>query len=331
MTHNSAAVKPKGPAQPKSFNLEVDLVDMKGKVVIVTGGNKGIGFEAVRHLLRAGTAKVYLGARSEERAREAIKALHDEGFGQGGKSEVIWLKLDLSDPREVKKAAEAFLEKEGRLDVLRSLIFTCIVNNAADYISPYVLTQTLLPLLKKAAQEAQSDVRIVNVVSNLYAIVPTPVKFNKPEDFNIRYPYRPFPNAHRYGHTKLAMILWSRQLQSQLVASESLPNGITVLTLHPGAVDTFSNRAPPILRGLAKYAVSLFAVEPEMGAYTSVFAAASKKIREEHEMYQVDGGVYLVSKPVPGTRDELNANAKDDKLKENLIKITEEFLKRIGL
>ncbi|KAK0480915.1 hypothetical protein IW261DRAFT_1475263, partial [Armillaria novae-zelandiae] len=45
-----------------------DVVDLKGKVVIVTGENSGIGYWTVRHLARAG-AKVYMAARNETRQR----------------------------------------------------------------------------------------------------------------------------------------------------------------------------------------------------------------------------------------------------------------------
>lgn len=49
----------------------------------------------------------------------AIASLKHEGLGPGN-GEVLWLKLDLSDPRDAKKAAEEFLTKEQRLDVLSS-------------------------------------------------------------------------------------------------------------------------------------------------------------------------------------------------------------------
>lgn len=62
-------------------------------------------------------AKVFMAARNEQSATAAIEQLRAEGLGPGD-GEVIWLKLDLSDPREAKKAADAFLEKESRLDVL---------------------------------------------------------------------------------------------------------------------------------------------------------------------------------------------------------------------
>ena len=62
-------------------------------------------------------AKVYLAARNESRANEAIKKLMAEGLGPGN-GEIVWLKLDLSDIRGTKLAAEDFLRKEKRLDIL---------------------------------------------------------------------------------------------------------------------------------------------------------------------------------------------------------------------
>lgn len=64
-----------------------------------------------------------MAARSEQRAKAAIEKLKGEVEGGGKGGEVIWLELDLSDPRKAKKSAEEFMNREGRLDVL--------VNNAA--------------------------------------------------------------------------------------------------------------------------------------------------------------------------------------------------------
>lgn len=78
--------------------------------------SRGIGYGTVLHFARAG-AKVYLAARNEKAALDAIEKLNSEDISPG-KGEVKWLKLDLSDPREAKKSAEEFLKLESRLDIL---------------------------------------------------------------------------------------------------------------------------------------------------------------------------------------------------------------------
>ena len=89
------------------------IPDLSGKIAIVTGGNSGIGLETVRELLRNG-CKVYLAARSEARANEALKDLKSQNL----KGEVIWLPLDLQDLESVKVAAKKFSDKEKHLDIL---------------------------------------------------------------------------------------------------------------------------------------------------------------------------------------------------------------------
>ena len=105
--------------QPK-FDPLSELSDLTGKVVIVTGGNGGIGYYTVQFLARKG-AKVYMAARNEEKASLAIGKLKKEGL-EPGNGEVLFMKLDLSDPKGTRSAAEKFVQQEKRLDVLGTVI-----------------------------------------------------------------------------------------------------------------------------------------------------------------------------------------------------------------
>ena len=140
------------------------------KVALVTGANRGIGFETTRQLAQKGIT-VLLGARDEERGERAANKLRGENL------DVRFVRVDLND-EETHGAAARFIEEEfGRLDIL--------INNAAvleDYGVPasegapeqwrktfetnvfhlVALTQTLLPLVKKS--EAG---RIVNLSSSM--------------------------------------------------------------------------------------------------------------------------------------------------------------------
>lgn len=78
--------------------------------------SSGLGFATIQHLVRSG-ANIYMAARSGQRAKDAIARLDFSSEG-GKKASVKWLKLNLSDPKMTQQAAEEFLRKEERLDVL---------------------------------------------------------------------------------------------------------------------------------------------------------------------------------------------------------------------
>ena len=141
-----------------SFNADSDLLNLKGKVAIVTGAkyvlncsafsflravhaSSGLGLYIALHLVRRG-AKVYLAARTEEKAKTAIERLKTEGLGDTP-GEIVWLKFDLSEPLRAKASALSFLEREERLDILGTSVlvlssasmstYSLSVNNAAKF------------------------------------------------------------------------------------------------------------------------------------------------------------------------------------------------------
>ncbi|KAJ3936193.1 MAG: hypothetical protein NXY57DRAFT_957492 [Lentinula lateritia] len=316
-----------------TFDPQNDLTELSGKVIIVTGGNRGTGLATVKHLARAG-ATVYMAARNEGKALQAIEKLNHEGL-QPGNGKVKWLKLDLSDPREAKRAAETFMEKEKRLDVL--------VNNAGvlsgpfeknadglstivvvNYLSPFVFTRTLIPLLTSTATEVNSDVRIVNLASIAHRFTPSGVKFSEIEDLNVQYRGKIMPGFMRYAHSKLLDILWTRSLQKHF-NPVSPPIPIVAMSIHPGGVDTFSHDWP--LPWFWKPTVALAINDAEHGSYTSVFAAAAKVVRDEREKYC---GAYLDNKPV-GRIAVPSMTARDDKLADDLWSLTTSLLKDLDI
>lgn len=91
------------------------------RVALVTGANKGIGFEVCRQLAKRGV-QVILGARNSEKGAAAAGALRSEGLP------VIFQKLDVTSVADVSAACDLVESKFGRLDIL--------VNNAGVLLDP---------------------------------------------------------------------------------------------------------------------------------------------------------------------------------------------------
>lgn len=138
------------------------------RTALITGANRGIGFEIARQLARRGF-HVVVGARNESRGQQAAEKIRDEG----GKA--TFLSLDVSQSVSIQSAANRFNEITDRLHVL--------INNAAVYLDqgrslltlsrdllnetlqvntlgPLELIQAFLPCLRRAA-----PARIINVSS----------------------------------------------------------------------------------------------------------------------------------------------------------------------
>jgi len=90
------------------------------RIALVTGANKGIGFEVARDLARKGF-HVFLGARDIKAGEAAAEKLRKEGEKEDY-GEITFIKIDVSKPDSIQRAAEEFSRKSDRLDTL--------VNNA---------------------------------------------------------------------------------------------------------------------------------------------------------------------------------------------------------
>ncbi|KAG2100248.1 NAD(P)-binding protein [Suillus cothurnatus] len=301
-------------------------------VPVSTVYGAGIGYSTVKHLARRG-AKVYMAARNQTKAEEAISQLKAEGLGPGN-GDIIWLELDLKDPRNAKKAAEEFMKQEKRLDVL--------IHNAAillesyamtpdgiqeivmvNVISHIVLTRSLQPLLDQTATEPNSDVRIVVVGSEAHKFVSGDPHFRNLDDLNKELKSSLSPTFARYCMSKLMNMLYAFELQRHLTA---IGSPITVIALHPGAVNTFSEKWPlSKFEFIVKPIVSLFFLHPDKGAYNSAFAAASEEVAKQREKYK---GGYLT--PVTKLTEPTKV-AKDEGLAKELWDTVHKFLEEKGI
>lgn len=76
-----------------------------------------------------------MAARNKSKADEAIAKLKREGLGPGN-GDIIWLDLNLVDPRNAKKAAQEFMGKEQRLDVISKLLCVFRILQTVDEVAP---------------------------------------------------------------------------------------------------------------------------------------------------------------------------------------------------
>lgn len=93
------------------FKDKLPKYDLTGKVAIITGGSRGIGYEVAGTLAAAGAAVVITG-RKQATIEEAAQQLKDEGL------EALGLAVDVSSIESVQKMAEDVVAKYGRIDIL---------------------------------------------------------------------------------------------------------------------------------------------------------------------------------------------------------------------
>ncbi|KAL7782860.1 NAD(P)-binding protein [Trichoderma afarasin] len=311
------------------------IPDLTGKVALVTGGNTGIGLETVKQLALHG-AKVYMGARSESRAKEAIESILSENHAIG-QDHIIWLPLDLSKLFNIVEAAQLLSSWEERLDILINNAgiaaddFTTTTEGfestmAVNHIGHFVLTTKLLPLLKATASQAGSDVRVVTISSSAERFAPKHNIFATIKDLSD--PGTTNPNDYtsrtvvfgRYGASKLANILFTGELQRRLDQEDV---EITALALDPGPVATDGGMGvfPSFLKPLLKLVMK----SPEKGALNQLFCATAKEVIDEPKTYK---GKFLTA---PGKISPGSERSRDSELAQSLWRITGEALKNVGV
>lgn len=200
-----------------------------GKVALITGANRGIGYETAKRLGELGIT-VILGVRESSKGREAAAQLQASGI----QSEVI--AYDANQPESAKSAYDYIDQKFGKLDILVNNAGMCIEplfgSNNSSSVSPQVLqetfqtnlfsvvalTQALLPLIRKSPAG-----RIVNLSS----ILASQTLHSMPES-----PIDP-AKAFAYNASKSALNAYTIHL-----AHELRDTPIKVNSAHPGWVKT---------------------------------------------------------------------------------------------
>jgi retinol dehydrogenase 12 len=197
-----------------------------GKVVVITGANSGIGKETAVDLAKRG-GKIYIACRDVKRGEDALKEIKE----RSGSENVHFLQLDLASMASIHEFSKKYHQLESQLHVLINNAGIMAVPKAmtkdgfemqigTNHLGHFLLTNLLLDLLKQS-----SPSRVVNVSSMFHWYG----RINK-DDLNSEKSYWRWL---AYGQSKLANILFTRELSKRLEGS-----GVTVNSLHPGAVKT---------------------------------------------------------------------------------------------
>jgi len=187
------------------------------KIVIVTGSNIGLGFEAARHITRLGAQKVILAVRNIEKGEQAKKSI-EESTKRTGVVEV-W-QLDLTSYASVKEFAER-ASSLPRLDVLleNAGIATSKYNLAEEneetittnVVSTFLLALLLLPKLKETAKSHNTEPHLVIVTSEAHIFTNLPER-KQPSIFDALNDKNKARMADRYCVSKLLEVFAVRQM-----------------------------------------------------------------------------------------------------------------------
>lgn len=244
---------------------------MRGKTIIITGANSGIGRATAVELLKR-QGRVIMACRDIKRAEDAAQEIQKETGPDTG--ELLIKHLDLASLTSVRTFCEGIIKEEPKIDVLinNAGIYQCPYTKTEDgfemqfgvnHLGHFLLTHLLLDLLKKS-----SPSRIIVVSSKLYKY--GEINF---EDLSSEQGY---DKAFAYSRSKLANILFSNELALHLKDT-----GVTVNSLTPGIVRTNLGRhvnIPFLIKPLFWAFSWWFFKSPEEGAQTSVHLACSPDV-----------------------------------------------------
>lgn len=285
----------------RDWSLE-QVPDLSGRVMVITGANSGIGYEAARALAQRG-AEVVLACRSRQKAEAAAERIRGEN--PSARLEII--PLDLADLASIRAFADTLRARKSRLDVL--------INNAGvmalprrttrdgfemqlgtNHLGHFALTGRLFELLL-----ATPHSRVVNVSSIAH-------KFGTIRLHDLQWEKR-YSKWGAYGQSKLANLLFTHELDRRLKEAGS---GTISVACHPGWAATNLQEAGPRMAGskvmevLSAWGNAMLAQDAAAGALPTVFAAVEPLRGDEYvgptRMMGWHGPPEIVQ-PLPKARD----------------------------
>jgi NAD(P)-dependent dehydrogenase (short-subunit alcohol dehydrogenase family) len=278
-----------------------------GSVVVITGGNAGIGKETAVGLAEQG-ASVIITSRDPERGANAVADIRT----RSGSETVEAMPLDLASFASIHSFASELARRTDRIDVL--------VDNAGgvlgkrsetddgfettfgvNHLGHFLLTSLLLDQLR-----ASAPARVVVVSSHAHKSARKGLDF---DDLQAERRYKPFD---AYAKSKLANIYFTRELARRLEGT-----GVTANSLHPGFVASRFARDGDLgwMGHIGMPLVRPFAISQEAGARTPIYLSSSPDVADMSGLY------FYKCAPSPPS-----AIAQDDEAAKRLWAVSEELV-----
>ena len=253
--------------------------DIEEQTILVTGATDGLGKRVASELLGKG-ARVLLHGRSRERLEDTLEEVRD----QTGNEKLRYYLADFSSLGEVRGLANRMLAEEERLDALVNNAGVIVPDRkesedgyeltfAVNYLSHFLLTSLLLPLLRNSA-----PARIVNVAS----------AGQSPIDFANVMLEHGYDAMRAYSQSKLAQIMFTFELSGRLSGT-----GVSVNALHAASLmntkmvdEAFGYTISTVEEG-ADATVRL-AASPEVEGVTGRYFDGKREASADRQAYDED-------------------------------------------
>ncbi len=279
------------------------VIDLKGKTILITGCNSGLGRETARVLALRG-ARIVGTSRSVEKAEGALIDFGSNHLGYA---------CELSDPKSVR-ACVAALKKEG-------LKFDAVICNAGimalpkleqahgyelqfftNHIGHFILVTGLLAQLT-------AEGRVVMLSSSAHNMAPKEgIQF---DNLSGAKEYKPWK---AYGQSKLANMLFAKELARRFVGSKKTANAV-----HPGVIRTNLGRHMPAIANVVFAAVGpIFLKSIPQGAATQCYVAV-------HANTAAINGEYFADVNIAKPRSDAN----DAAMAKRLWDVSEEIVAKL--
>ena len=297
------------------------------KTIVITGGNRGIGFEAVLKLLQL-KYHLIVACRRPSEAHDLIR----EGLSRSPNSTeettrklgtYECIQLNVASMKSVKQFASELIKRGCDINIL--------INNAGVMFGPYeltedglesqmatnyfghfLLTNLLLPVLKTSAENSQINSRVINVASCAHFA-------GSWFDLNDLNAIKYYSAYQTYSNSKAAQILFAKYLSKKLYTEEC--NTVDINCIHPGVVNTGLFKHVGWARWFSCLPL-LFFKTAKQGGDSIVYAATSLDIEGK-------GGLYIDNSRLARSSAFVNNIANQDtlwrKTCELLEKISEEY------